>query len=57
MEDMMTTEEEADYKTAWMLDSFHGNWHNRWSILGYLINKGELDIVLSPMAMTISWLS
>ena len=33
-----------------MMDYFNGNWHNRWLILGYLIDKGELDIVLSPMA-------
>ena len=45
----------ADEKTAIMVNYLSWNWHNRWSLLQRLTTEGELDIVLSPMAL--SWLS
>ena len=48
-------DDEADVKIAMMVDYFTWNWHNRWSLLRRLIKEGELDVVLSPRAM--SWLS
>lgn len=49
----MRVEVEADEKTTYMLEYFFWNWDNRWSLLGHLITEGELDAVLSPMAL--SW--
>ena len=35
------------------MDYFNGNRHNLWSMLGHLIDKGELDIGLTPMATSL----
>ena len=52
---MMRSEVVVDERSAWRIDHFKWSWHNRWSTLGNLINKGKLDIVLS--LMTVSLLS
>ena len=49
----MRAEEEAEEKTAWMMDYFNGNWHNSWSMLGHVIDKGELDVLLFSKAMSL----
>ena len=51
---LIRAEEIADIKAAWMIGYITWSWSNRWVFLDKLISIGELDIVLSPMA--ISWL-
>ena len=51
--DRMKAEDEVDENTAWMMGYFKGYGHNSWSMLGHLIDKSELDIVLSFMVMSL----
>ena len=52
---LMRAEEVTDTKDAWMTDYIRWNWCNHWVFLDELIYVGELDTVLSPMAL--SWLN
>ena len=45
VDDMMRENAEANEKTTC--------WDNRWAMLGHLIDKGEQDIVLSSMTMSL----
>ena len=45
----------ADRKTTWMMAYIAPSWDNHWELLEQLIIADELDIVLSPMAL--SWLN
>ena len=50
----MTAEEEGDDNIAWMMNYLKGCGHNNgWAMLGHLIDNGVLNIVLSPMAMSL----
>ena len=54
LDDMIRAEEEAGGETAWMLDYSHRNRHNRCHSrrAERLSSQGELNIVLSPMALS-----
>ena len=52
LNDLMSTEVVADRKTVWMMAYISRCWDNHWALLKQLLNAGEFDIVLSPMALS-----
>ena len=43
----------VDEETAWTMNYFSWNWHHRWEPLGSSITEGKLNIVMSPMVVSL----